>query len=249
MATHGRHVAQPLRKHHELKSEDTLLSAVAGFVDTLSFVSLFGLFTAHVTGNFVLIGAGVAGYGQGLLLKLSVFPAFICGVIAASLIARSLSARPAWQGARALYAVQAVMLLGFCVAGVWATPVTQSDSLPVLVAGIVGTFAMGVQNAHPRVIARASVPNTVMTGNVTQAILDVVDLLSAGTADSARVAARARFRQDVAGDRRVCAGRNGWRARLSLHRILGAARAGWRARGTGIDVRRARHGACRAELS
>ena len=32
-----------------------------------------------------------------------------------------------------------------------------------------------------------------MTGNVTQAILDVVDLLSAGTPDSVRTAARARF--------------------------------------------------------
>lgn len=175
-----------------MKHEDTILAAVAGFVDTLSFVALFGLFTAHVTGNFVLIGAGVAGFGQGILLKLSVFPAFVCGVVASSLIARALSARPAWQGARVLHAVQAVLLLGFCAAGVWATPVTQSDSLPVLVAGFVGTFAMGVQNAHPRVIGRAGVPNTVMTGNVTQAILDVVDLLSAGTADSVRTTARAR---------------------------------------------------------
>ncbi|KVO42116.1 YoaK family protein [Burkholderia ubonensis] len=173
--------------------EDTILAAVAGFVDTLSFVALFGLFTAHVTGNFVLIGAGIAGFGQGILMKLSVFPAFVCGVVASNLIARSLSARPAWQCARALHAVQAVLLLGFCAAGVWATPITQPDSLPALLAGIVGTFAMGVQNAHPRVIPRAGVPNTVMTGNVTQAILDVVDLLSAGTADSVRATARARF--------------------------------------------------------
>ncbi|AOJ62264.1 hypothetical protein WJ32_07205 [Burkholderia ubonensis] len=173
--------------------EDTILAAVAGFVDTLSFVALFGLFTAHVTGNFVLIGAGIAGFGQGILMKLSVFPAFVCGVVASNLIARSLSARPAWQCARALHAVQAVLLLGFCAAGVWATPITQPDSLPALLAGIVGTFAMGVQNAHPRVIPRAGVPNTVMTGNVTQAILDVVDLLSAGTADNVRATARARF--------------------------------------------------------
>ncbi|MCA8036083.1 DUF1275 domain-containing protein [Burkholderia arboris] len=177
-----------------MKHEDTILAAVAGFVDTLSFVALFGLFTAHVTGNFVLIGAGIAGFGQGVVLKLSVFPAFVCGVIAASLIARSMAARPAWHGMRVLHTVQAVLLLGFCAAGVWATPVTQPDSLPALLAGIVGTFAMGVQNAHPRVIARAGgVPNTVMTGNVTQAILDAVDILSPGTADSVRVTARARF--------------------------------------------------------
>ncbi|MGN8139206.1 DUF1275 family protein, partial [Paraburkholderia sp. 22099] len=55
-----------------MKSEDTLLAGIAGFVDTLSFVALYGLFTAHVTGNFVLIGAGVGGYGQGILLKLAV---------------------------------------------------------------------------------------------------------------------------------------------------------------------------------
>ena len=108
-----------------MKHEDTILAAVAGFVDTLSFVALFGLFTAHVTGNFVLIGAGIAGFGQGVVLKLSVFPAFVCGVIASSLIARSMSGRPAWQGTRTLHAVQAVLLLGFCAAGVWATPVTQ----------------------------------------------------------------------------------------------------------------------------
>ncbi|MBE0630436.1 MAG: DUF1275 domain-containing protein, partial [Burkholderia vietnamiensis] len=155
-----------------MKHEDTILAAVAGFVDTLSFVALFGLFTAHVTGNFVLIGAGIAGFGQGVVLKLSVFPAFVCGVIAASLIARSMSARPAWQGARVLHTVQAVLLLGFCAAGWWATPVTQPDALPAPIA---------------------NVPNTVMTGNVTQAILDAVELCSRGTADAARATARARF--------------------------------------------------------
>ena len=50
-----------------MKSEDSVLAAIAGYVDTLSFVALFGLFTAHVTGNFVLIGAGAAGFGQGVL--------------------------------------------------------------------------------------------------------------------------------------------------------------------------------------
>jgi len=49
-----------------MKSEDSVL---AGYVDTLSFVALFGLFTVHVTGNFVLIGAEAAGYGQGVFMK------------------------------------------------------------------------------------------------------------------------------------------------------------------------------------
>jgi uncharacterized membrane protein YoaK (UPF0700 family) len=34
-----------------MKYEDTILAAIAGFVDRPDFVALFGLFTAYVTGN------------------------------------------------------------------------------------------------------------------------------------------------------------------------------------------------------
>jgi len=176
-----------------MKYEDTILAAIAGFVDTLSFVALYGLFTAHVTGNFVLIGAGIAGYAQGVLLKLIVFPAFVGGVVFSALLVRSLSVRRALHSARWLYAVQAVLMFGFCAAGVWSTPSSRPDGLPTLVAGLLGALAMGVQNAHPRLIQRAGVPNTVMTGNVTQAILDMVDMLSASAGESLRASARARF--------------------------------------------------------
>jgi uncharacterized membrane protein YoaK (UPF0700 family) len=36
-----------------------LLSLNAGFVDTAGFLALQGLFTAHVTGNFVTLGASL----------------------------------------------------------------------------------------------------------------------------------------------------------------------------------------------
>src|SRR6266478_2493539 len=41
-----------------------------GYVDTCLFVALFGLFTAQVTGNFVLIGAELVHHGVGIASKL-----------------------------------------------------------------------------------------------------------------------------------------------------------------------------------
>ena len=56
------------------------MSFLAGYVDTLGFVALFGLFTAHVTGNFVLIGSELSNPSHGVLIKFLAFPAFILSV-------------------------------------------------------------------------------------------------------------------------------------------------------------------------
>src|SRR3546814_6224912 len=57
------------------------LGFIAGYVDTLGFVALFGLFIGHITGNFVLIGAELSRPQSGpVLLKFLAFPSFIFGV-------------------------------------------------------------------------------------------------------------------------------------------------------------------------
>ncbi|CAB3795931.1 hypothetical protein LMG28614_04260 [Paraburkholderia ultramafica] len=176
-----------------MKSEDGVLAAIAGYVDTLSFVALFGLFTAHVTGNFVLIGAEAAGFGQGVFMKLMAFPAFVAGVVVSSVLVKRVEPATPNRAACVLYVVQAVLMLAFCLAGVGVSPVVHADSTPVIVCGMIGAAAMGVQNAHGRLVPRPGVPNTVMTGNVTQAVLDTIDILSRKMPSDARAVARTRL--------------------------------------------------------
>src|SRR5206468_13135064 len=59
------------------------LSFIAGYVDTAVFVGLFGLFTAHVTGNFVLIGSELVHRRPDVWPKLLAFPVFVVAVAAA----------------------------------------------------------------------------------------------------------------------------------------------------------------------
>ncbi|RKT21591.1 uncharacterized membrane protein YoaK (UPF0700 family) [Paraburkholderia sp. RAU2J] len=163
------------------RHEDTILALIAGYVDTVGFIALFGLFTAHVTGNFVLIGADVAGVGQGVLLKLLAFPSFIVGIAMSSVLFKILERSHAAQAASALYLLQAALLLAFLVTGMLARPITNATAAMVLVCGVLGTMAMGVQNARGRLLQVTGLPNTVMTGNVTQIVLDVIELIHRGT--------------------------------------------------------------------
>jgi uncharacterized membrane protein YoaK (UPF0700 family) len=164
-----------------MRGENTVLAFVAGYVDTLGFVALFGLFTAHVTGNFIMIGSGIAGVSGGLLIKWLAFPAFVTGIVGARVLADRLHAQPHAVRVGALYFMQIALLAGFMIAGLAAAPIANADAPLTIACGLLGAAGMGVQNAHPRLTARSVVANTVMTGNVTQAVIDVFDLLMRST--------------------------------------------------------------------
>ncbi|AJY11296.1 DUF1275 domain-containing protein [Burkholderia dolosa] len=180
-----------------VRGEDVFLASIAGYVDTLGFVALFGLFTAHVTGNFILIGSGLAGVGQGLAIKWLAFPAFIAGIVAARVLDHRMRAYGHGPRARSLYALQAILLAGFMFAGIAASPIANADAPATIACGLLGAAAMGVQNAHGRLTARSVVANTVMTGNVTQAVIDAFDWLVPIAAPAEREAARTRLRRTL----------------------------------------------------
>jgi uncharacterized membrane protein YoaK (UPF0700 family) len=152
------------------------LSFIAGFVDTVGFIALFGLFTAHVTGNFVMLGAGIAGESAGALAKLLALPVFIVTVAAVTLVVRHGQDRGAVRG-RAITAAQIIFLSVFMAAGGLLGPFTNPDSWTAIGVGMLGVIAMAIQNASSRLIDTGVPPTTIMTGNTTQAVIDAVDLL------------------------------------------------------------------------
>ena len=161
----------------------TGLGFIAGYVDTVFFVALFGLFTAHVTGNFVLIGAELAHPGQGVVLKFLAFPAFIAGIALARILVLYSAAR-GHRSSRPLLVLQALLLLASAASGWRAAPFTSTETSAAIATGLFAAAAMGVQNAAGRLVWHTLSPTTVMTGNVTQLVIDVVDLLR-GAADDA----------------------------------------------------------------
>jgi uncharacterized membrane protein YoaK (UPF0700 family) len=152
-----------------------LLAFTAGFVDTAGFIALFGLFTAHVTGNFVLIGAGIADSHEGILGKLLALPVFVLAVAATRLfiLAREARGRNSVPG---LIIAQALFLVLFLLAGIAATPIDHGDQPVAILAGMLGVTAMAIQNTGSRTVFASLSPTTVMTGNVTQVVIDLVDL-------------------------------------------------------------------------
>lgn len=168
-----------------------LLAFIGGYVDTFSFVVLAGLFTAHVTGNFVLIGAAVAGHGHvGVLAKLLALPVFVVAVAVAHCLHRRRERR-GLASARMLVVLQLAWLLGFLALGLVFGPFEDVDAPLAVLTCLAGVAAMATQNAAARSAFAAASPTTVMTGNVTQATMDLVDLLLAHPADpavSARIA-------------------------------------------------------------
>jgi uncharacterized membrane protein YoaK (UPF0700 family) len=168
----------------------TGLAFVAGYVDAVGFIALFGLFTAHVTGNFILIGAALTGSGVGLVGKLLALPIFVAAVALTRLAVLALGANKAF---RPLLFGQASLLGGFLALGLLAAPVADPDAPLVIAAGLAGVMAMGVQNAAGRLILADLAPTTIMTGNTTQIVIDLVDHWR--TSGDERRAAGARLRK------------------------------------------------------
>jgi uncharacterized membrane protein YoaK (UPF0700 family) len=151
-----------------------LLSLNAGYVDTAGFLSLSGLFTAHVTGNFVTLGASLALGTSGAIAKLLALPIFCAVAVATRLLSTWLSERH--RPALDTLIVLQVLLLGLAAAlAIQFGPFGGADSWRAVLTGMVLVGAMATQNTFHRVHLGSAPPSTIMTGTTTQVMIDLAD--------------------------------------------------------------------------
>src|ERR1700730_19018593 len=120
-----------------------LLSFNGGFLDTVGFLGLQGLFTAHVTGNFVTLGAALVFGTQGVIGKELALPEFIVVVALAHLVGTVFAARqlPAF---RLLLCGKVAFLVAFFALAVALGPFPDSDAPAALLTGFTGIAAMAI---------------------------------------------------------------------------------------------------------
>src|SRR5581483_3902259 len=158
------------------RGQSALLSFNAGFVDTAGFLGLQGLFLAHITGNFVTLAATLVMGTHGVIAKLIVLPEFILVVALGRIVVSRMKAR-ARPALRISLAAMTCALLTFFALAVFLGPFPDSDAPLALLTAFAGTTAMAIQNAVQRAQFVGMPPTTLMTGNITQAVVDADDLI------------------------------------------------------------------------
>jgi uncharacterized membrane protein YoaK (UPF0700 family) len=151
-----------------------LLTLVAGFSDTVTFVAADQLFSAHVTGNFIVFAYhAVLDAGTADWSKLLSFPVFVGAVVSGSLLTKKYASNYALLLAEgALLVVSG--LLALMLSATAAPWLGQLTAMTIV-------FAMGLQNAFGRLYPKETYgPTTVMTGTVTQTALDGAELALGG---------------------------------------------------------------------
>lgn len=121
-----------------------LLSLNAGYVDTAGFLALQGLFTAHVTGNFVTLGASLALGTSGAIAKLLALPVFCAVVIASRLLGTLLSSRRFGAVFEVLLGLKVLLLIGGATLAIKWGPFHDGDSWHAILTGMILVAAMAI---------------------------------------------------------------------------------------------------------
>ena len=152
------------------------LSCIAGMVDVTSFVLLNGVFTAHITGNIVVLAADVAMNRHIEAISAVAVVEFITiTAILAAIV--DVSARAPFRWARGFLGLQ----FNFLTAAAFAAVILHASGKrgPGVneVVAVLAVAAMASQNALLHLTLKRAPSTAVMTGNTVAATAALVGLL------------------------------------------------------------------------
>ena len=161
-----------------------LLTVVGGAIDTIGFITLFGFFTAHVTGNLVMAGSGLVKGEQGLWIKLAALPLFIITVMVTKIFIDHSKNKQLTLSR--LFLAEAVFLIAFMIAGLYYQPFVDAGDMAVALTGGLGLIALAIRNTASKTVIKHMSPTVLMTGNTTQLGINLTDYLINRTADNGK---------------------------------------------------------------
>ena len=153
-----------------------VLSVIAGSVDAIGFLGLGGLFTAHVTGNLVVLVAHLATGSRAPVANILSVPVFVAALGLTRLLAGALE-RIGCASLRPLLVLQLLLLAGFFALCASAGGTVDPRATKAVFAGMLGVSAMAVQNALVQISLKGAPSTAAMTGNVTHFAMSVAEIL------------------------------------------------------------------------
>ena len=85
--------APPVDNSRAVQALLIVLSVTAGCTDVIGFLILNGLFTAHITGNLVILAAHIVGGGEAQIAPMLSVPVFIVIISRTKVLSSSLELR------------------------------------------------------------------------------------------------------------------------------------------------------------
>ena len=162
-----------------------VLSVTAGCTDIIGFLGLNHLFTAHITGNFVILAAHIIDGGEAPIAQMLSVPIFIVSLSLTVVLAHYVESIGR-SSLRLLLLLQFLLLAGSLFICIVAGPRIDPIAPDAILAGMLGVSAMAVQNALVQLSLTGAPATAVMTSNVTRFAIDVGTMLRKG--DPAAVA-------------------------------------------------------------
>ena len=164
---------------HKTERVVTLLSVIAGMVDVTGFLTLGNVFTAHITGNVVVLAAVLVNRRPLNPAQAIAIPVFMLAVAGTWLIARAISRRGE-PLMRRLLVVQFLLLSACLVFCVVTRPSRDPHGLDAGIAVMIAASAMACQFSLLRLTLPQAPSTAVMTGNLTNGVLAIMDRSSSG---------------------------------------------------------------------